>query len=130
MSRHRTGRMRRAVRGAASALAILAAVACGCAAPGCRLLRGTPQRVVVTHLGGDAYGVAGQRVTLAELSGALRARGCGPNTAIEVSISASTPRSTFGEVNRNLAAAGFRKVMFVRPQHVDAYVGKPRKKPE
>jgi len=115
--------MQRAGRLAVAAAVTVVVVACVCAVPGCRSLRGVPSRVVVTHLGGDVFGVRGARVQLADLPAALRRRGCNANTGIEVSIASSTPRTTLAAVSGKLSAAGFRKVMFVKPLRADAFVG-------
>lgn len=67
----------------------------------------------------------GSAVQPGALPGALKAQGIALDTAIRVAIPASAPMDRVKDLSRRLASAGYRRVVFARPQHADVVADPP-----
>ena len=104
-----------------SVLSILAAAfvmfVTGCATP-----RGTSATMSVTLVSAEVVRVRGKDIAVAALPKRLKSLGAGSNTPIAVSVPADAPKGELSELTRSLSKAGFRRVLFVKPQHATAVV--------
>lgn len=98
------------------------AVAAVSLTPGCRLSGQAGRRasVEVVLVDSRTVTVADRTVPLRGASKAVRAAGAGPDTDIRVSIGPQTDPRVMSAVASELAGAGFRRVMFLRPPKASA----------
>jgi len=66
--------------------------------------------------------VDGKRIELSQLAGKLKSMDVKTDTCIKISVPKDKPTSIMSEISRNLASAGFRKVIFVGPTHADSFL--------
>lgn len=109
------------IRHAAVAICVLllALATAGCGMTGNNLSNNTIH--VSVSQGGDIT-VNGKTTELSQLAGKLKSLGATADTCIKVSVPKETPTSTMSEITRNLASAGFRKIIFTRPKQVDSFL--------
>ncbi len=85
-------------------------------------LSGSKIQVSVSSFG--RITVDGRSVELSRLAGRLRSMGAGPGTRILISVPKDIYNSTIMDISRTLSAAGYRKVLFVKPKQVKTSKGK------
>lgn len=66
--------------------------------------------------------VDGKRIELSRLAGKLKSMGVKADTCIKISVPKDRPTLIMSEISRNLASAGFRKVIFVGTTHADSFL--------
>jgi biopolymer transport protein ExbD len=101
------------IRGGAFLALLAAAVAvCGCAVSlQLAELSLTPDGNVVVN---------GQSVEPTKVPSVLKTMGANAGTSIRVSIPESTTRTAMAKLTGSLSSAGFRKILFVKPQKTEA----------
>jgi len=108
------GTIRRALLGGLACVS-LAAAGCGTAAgriPG--------NAVEVRMQGRGLLAVAGETLPPSRLPRKLKAMGAGRDTTIRILVGEQTPRSSMAAIARELASAGFPKILFTRPRRASS----------
>ena len=58
-----------------------------------------------------------------QLGRKLKRMGATPSTCIKIAVPDNAPKAALSELTVQLATAGFRRILFVRPRHADASLG-------
>lgn len=92
-------------------------------APACRLTRrvGADNTVRIVMSDSGQLHINGEPAPMERLARRLRAMGARSDTLIRVTVPDDVAPRHLAQVTRELASAGFRKVLFTKPMTADAY---------